>query len=118
MKAIYWSPLLLFFGSCYSYKQAATPNFEVGKFYKITTQDKKSVKMKIIEVKAESLTVSDGFKTSSIAISDIETSKTRKFSYGKTIGIPLGVAAVVTGGIILIGSNLSMGPGERLQSPP
>lgn len=98
--------------SCYTYKATSikeTPLL-VGKNYKIR-QDDKFVKSKLKTVTDSVITVMEGKVEKDIYVNKIKEIKVQKFSVLKTVGLTLGIIAVVGGTLAAISlSNWEFGP--------
>lgn len=89
--------VLLFCSSCYSYNESLNQNYVVGKHYKITDTNEKILKTQLLAVNRDSVVIS-GYKSAfTIAKKDIVKVEIRKFSYEKTIGLPILIVGVLTG---------------------
>lgn len=105
--------LSVLLSSCYSYKNVQHLPSESGGIYKITEKNESINKIKIIEIRQDSLVVLKNGQQSTIANSDFTNLKKRKFSPVKTVALYVGVSVVVGTAIIVavLGSAFkNMGP--------
>lgn len=88
---------LLFCCSCYTYNESLNQNYEIGKHYKITNTHNKIVKSQLLAEKGDSVVISGYKSATTIAKKDITKLEIRKFSYEKTIGLPILIGGILTG---------------------
>lgn len=94
--------MLVLLQSCFSYKAMDNDpsKMEEGKTYKIERNNKYS-KVIFHSVKDSTIVVTKDFEKHQIPVNDITNIKKRKFSIIKTVGLPLTIAASITGLFIL-----------------
>ena len=97
-KIIAFISISLLFQSCFSYKAVENnvSQYEVGKHYKIQ-HDNKTKKVTIVNKTDSLLVVNHKFQEEAIGINSIERVQKRKFSYLKTLILPLVTFALLIG---------------------
>ena len=108
----------LMFSSCFSYRtiNLSENQLVLNKYYKIKTNAVKKITGKISEVNDSTLVLVDYKKDKAnihlykvetkIPLSEIQEIKKRKFSYLKTIGIPIGILGLIVFLAIAIGGGI------------
>lgn len=102
-KLIFLLAIVFLFQSCFSYKQMDNDpsKMEAGKKYKIE-RNHKNYKVTFNSLTDSSIRITrKNFTKGEIPIKDITSIKKRKFSILKTVGLPITVAAAITGLFIL-----------------
>ena len=100
MKIFYLIPIFAAFCSCYSYRNIDNNGFQENKYYKVTTDNKKNMKIKILKIKEDSLIISDDYSAFTISKKNILQTEERKFAWDKTIGLPILIVAVLFGAAV------------------
>lgn len=86
----------LLFQSCYTYKRMDSSDFEIGKNYKVTLNDKQ-LKIKLNQINDSTLIVTHKKEEIVISKNKIQELKKRKFSVIKTLSLPVIVILGIVG---------------------
>jgi hypothetical protein len=88
---VYTLCLTLLFTSCYSYRpiQLNSEKIKIGKKYKVKTNNSEKIKGRLMSINDTSFVLKRGKLQKTIKIANVKALRKRKFSYLKTIAIPV-----------------------------
>ena len=105
---------LILLQSCYTYKTVDHQALEVNQKYKIIVNNKK-LKVKLNQAKDSTIVVTHKGNQQTIAKTEIQEFKKRKFSVLKTIALPVSVVVGIVALFVI--SDPKIGEGTTINSP-
>lgn len=106
------------FHSCYSYKTVNNEkhDLELNQNYKVVTTNEITLKGKLISISNDTLTLTKKRKNTSVTFLNVKSIKKRKFSYLKTIGLPITIITISFAIVLESVSDLDIGPKRKPSS--